>query len=73
MRTPNDIQLAEGVEDIDLILGGHDHVYEVCQVSAEIPTEIKKKMCENCMTDVVLQTLVINTIRPSKLSNAEHG
>jgi len=28
MRTPNDIRLAEEVEDIDLILGGHDHVYE---------------------------------------------
>ena len=28
MRTPNDIRLAENVEDIDLILGGHDHVYE---------------------------------------------
>lgn len=33
MRTPNDIKLAEGVNDIDLILGGHDHVYEVCQVN----------------------------------------
>lgn len=28
MRTPNDIQLAEHCPDIDLILGGHDHVYE---------------------------------------------
>lgn len=29
MRTPNDIKLAENCKDIDLILGGHDHVYEV--------------------------------------------
>ena len=28
MRTPNDVRLAEEVPDIDLILGGHDHVYE---------------------------------------------
>eukprot|EP00095_Tigriopus_kingsejongensis_P003160 maker-scaffold791_size96783-snap-gene-0.28 protein:Tk03160 transcript:maker-scaffold791_size96783-snap-gene-0.28-mRNA-1 annotation:"5 -nucleotidase" len=28
MRTPNDVRLAEEVDEIDLILGGHDHVYE---------------------------------------------
>ena len=28
MRTPNDIRLAENVSEIDLILGGHDHIYE---------------------------------------------
>lgn len=33
MRTPNDIKLAEQCNDIDLILGGHDHVYEVSQVN----------------------------------------
>ena len=33
MRTPNDIKLAEGVDDIDIILGGHDHVYELLHVS----------------------------------------
>jgi 5'-nucleotidase len=27
MRVPNDINLAEEVEDIDLVLGGHDHHY----------------------------------------------
>ena len=32
MRTPNDIRLAENVEEIDLILGGHDHVYEKQEV-----------------------------------------
>ena len=32
MRTPNDIRLAENVEDIDLVLGGHDHVYENLKV-----------------------------------------
>ncbi|XP_071785238.1 mannosylglucosyl-3-phosphoglycerate phosphatase-like [Asterias amurensis] len=31
MRMPNDIRLAENVEDIDLILGGHDHDYEVIE------------------------------------------
>ncbi|XP_033113355.1 uncharacterized protein LOC117113950 [Anneissia japonica] len=29
MRMPNDIRLAEEVDSIDLILGGHDHDYEV--------------------------------------------
>ncbi|KAG1650224.1 Trifunctional nucleotide phosphoesterase protein YfkN [Nymphon striatum] len=29
MRNPNDFRLAENVSEIDLILGGHDHVYEV--------------------------------------------
>ncbi|XP_026333731.1 snake venom 5'-nucleotidase-like isoform X2 [Hyposmocoma kahamanoa] len=33
MRTPNDIKLAEGDTEIDLILGGHDHVYEVIEVN----------------------------------------
>ncbi|XP_060807227.1 snake venom 5'-nucleotidase isoform X1 [Amyelois transitella] len=33
MRTPNDIKLAEGCTEIDLILGGHDHVYEVLQIN----------------------------------------
>ncbi|XP_050523089.1 mannosylglucosyl-3-phosphoglycerate phosphatase isoform X2 [Daktulosphaira vitifoliae] len=29
MRMPNDIKLAENVNEIDLILGGHDHAYEI--------------------------------------------
>ncbi len=33
MRTPNDVRLANEVAEIDLILGGHDHVYEKKQVS----------------------------------------
>lgn len=33
MRWPNDRKLAEGVEEIDLILGGHDHDYGLEQVS----------------------------------------
>lgn len=28
MRFPNDVQLAEEVPEIDIILGGHDHDYE---------------------------------------------
>ena len=32
MREPNDIKLAENVPEIDLILGGHDHHYEVKEV-----------------------------------------
>ncbi|KAJ3649294.1 hypothetical protein Zmor_021046 [Zophobas morio] len=35
MRTPNDIKLAENSEDIDLILGGHDHVYEIKEVNGK--------------------------------------
>lgn len=33
MRTPNDIKLAENCDEIDLILGGHDHVYEINEVN----------------------------------------
>lgn len=33
MRTPNDIKLAKNCDDIDIILGGHDHVFEIKQVN----------------------------------------
>lgn len=33
MRTPNDIELANKCPNIDLILGGHDHVCEMKIVS----------------------------------------
>uniref|UniRef100_T1P8W7 Nucleotidase n=2 Tax=Musca domestica TaxID=7370 RepID=T1P8W7_MUSDO len=33
MRTPNDVNLAEHCPGIDLILGGHDHVYEIKEVN----------------------------------------
>ena len=32
MRVPNDMRLLESDADIDLILGGHDHHYEVKKV-----------------------------------------
>lgn len=35
MRTPNDIKLAENCDDIDIILGGHDHIYEIKQVNGK--------------------------------------
>ena len=37
MRTPNDLRLAANTTEIDLILGGHDHVYE------------KKEVCMNVL------------------------
>ncbi|RWS06235.1 trifunctional nucleotide phosphoesterase protein YfkN-like protein [Dinothrombium tinctorium] len=36
MRFPNDCRLAENVDEIDLILGGHDHVYEVKKVNEKL-------------------------------------
>lgn len=33
MRTPNDVKLAENCDEVDLILGGHDHVYEVLHIN----------------------------------------
>lgn len=33
MRWNNDIKLAEKVPEIDLILGGHDHDYEIRKVN----------------------------------------
>ncbi|KAL3287381.1 hypothetical protein HHI36_001854 [Cryptolaemus montrouzieri] len=35
MRTPNDIKLAENCNEIDLILGGHDHVYEIKNIEGK--------------------------------------
>ncbi|XP_049291508.1 snake venom 5'-nucleotidase isoform X3 [Anopheles funestus] len=32
MRTPNDIELAKHGGHIDLVLGGHDHVYEILNI-----------------------------------------
>jgi len=36
MRWPNDIRLAENVEEIDLILGGHDHDFGCIQVNGRM-------------------------------------
>ncbi|CAC5409126.1 E3.1.3.5 [Mytilus coruscus] len=36
MRTPNDRRLAENIDDIDLILGGHDHDYSLEVVNVDI-------------------------------------
>ncbi|ELT96847.1 hypothetical protein CAPTEDRAFT_120927 [Capitella teleta] len=35
MRWPNDIRLAQEVEDIDLILGGHDHDYVIDKINGK--------------------------------------
>jgi len=32
MRTPNDLNLAQNCPKLDLILGGHDHVYEIIKI-----------------------------------------
>ena len=45
MRTPNDVRLAENVAEIDLILGGHDHIYE------------KKKVCKRNLNKYLLKSL----------------
>lgn len=33
MRTPNDLNLAQHCPKLDLVLGGHDHVYEIIKVN----------------------------------------
>lgn len=33
MRTPNDLNLAKNCPKLDLILGGHDHVYEIVKIN----------------------------------------
>lgn len=33
MRIPNDLRLAKEVDEIDLILGGHDHVSKFIEVT----------------------------------------
>ncbi len=37
MRWPNDRRLASEVDEIDLVLGGHDHDYNVEQVCRTTP------------------------------------
>ncbi|CAH1392702.1 unnamed protein product [Nezara viridula] len=36
MRMPNDVKLAECCNEIDLILGGHDHIYAVEKVNGKL-------------------------------------
>ena len=50
MRTPNDVRLAEEVDEIDLILGGHDHVYEKKMVRILSINQYKKDrfLTQNC-------------------------
>jgi len=33
MRVPNEINLAEKVPEIDMMLGGHDHIYYVDMIN----------------------------------------
>ncbi|XP_034650773.1 mannosylglucosyl-3-phosphoglycerate phosphatase isoform X1 [Drosophila subobscura] len=61
MRTPNDINLAENCNGIDIILGGHDHVREV--------TEINGKMIVKSGTD--FQQFSVITIERDA-ANREH-
>ncbi|XP_068147223.1 mannosylglucosyl-3-phosphoglycerate phosphatase isoform X1 [Drosophila tropicalis] len=61
MRTPNDINLAEKCNGIDIILGGHDHVREV--------TEINGKMIVKSGTD--FQQFSVITMERDK-TNREH-
>ncbi|KMY92833.1 uncharacterized protein Dsimw501_GD10747, isoform A [Drosophila simulans] len=61
MRTPNDINLAEKCNGIDIILGGHDHVREV--------TEINGKMIVKSGTD--FQQFSVITIERDA-ANREH-
>jgi len=46
MREPSDIQLAEKCEDIDLILGGHDHFFNITHV--EVQKEYWRKNAQVC-------------------------
>ena len=41
MRTPNDLRLAANAPEIDLVLGGHDHVYEKHEVVGRTIYQIK--------------------------------
>ena len=47
MRTPNDVRLAENVAEIDMILGGHDHIYEKKKVSISCKPLITCHICHH--------------------------
>ena len=52
MRSPNDIRLAENVAEIDLILGGHDHIYEKKKVSMSCKSLITCHICHYCASTI---------------------
>ena len=55
MRTPNDMRLAANASEIDLILGGHDHVYEKKEVNG---TFVLKSVSEyNIFSQWILRNL----------------
>ena len=55
MRTPNDLRLAANASEIDLILGGHDHVYEKKEVSLKHFS--LSKVCSSLLTIVEYHSL----------------
>lgn len=56
MRTTNDKKLADNTTDIDLILGGHDHVYEVQKVS-------KKQILHFVFFDIIILVYIFSFFR----------
>jgi hypothetical protein len=59
MRWPNDRKLAENVDEIDLILGGHDHDYNVEMV---ISTNIYNMFRVRVMVFNAIQYYVIKFV-----------
>ena len=67
MRTANDIRLAENVKGIDLILGGHDHIYEKNKVNGKFILKSgtdfrhfsKITLIRECMFKVFIERLIL--------------
>lgn len=73
MRTPNDKNLAKNCSRIDLVLGGHDHVYEIIDIDGikviKSGTDfrqfskltIKKKRLHNDKIDISIETVNVTS------------
>lgn len=75
MRTPNDIKLAENCDDIDIILGGHDHVFEIQLINgkyviksgtdfrqfSKITINFDKSLTNNCSPEVTVEEIAVTS------------
>src|SRR5687767_2061544 len=59
MRSPNDLLLAENCEGIHIILGGHDHIYEIEKVLVLI---IDKVSSENIVNSCLSSTMKVKGV-----------
>lgn len=73
MRWPNDLMLAEKVDEIDLVLGGHDHDYGIQEVNGTTVlksgsdfrnlSQLTLKFCDSKVEIDIKEMTIDSTIR----------